>query len=89
MTIKVLHEKCDPKVADNPKLPYNAYLIEYLEGEKTFFDVAIGDKAVDIFDYYYDKSSKFVNMTQSKGLVNPKVWIDPSLPPEPKKNRKK
>ena len=74
--IKVLHEKCDKKLADNPKLPYNAYLIEYKEGEEHFFDIAIGDKAVDIFDYYYDKSSKFVNMVQAKGLVNPRHWVE-------------
>ena len=64
-------------------------MIEYLEGDKTFFDVAIGDKAVDIFDYYYDKSSKFVNMKQSGGLVNPKQWIDPSIPQPPKKKGKR
>ena len=74
--IKVLHGKCDKKLADNPKLPYNAYLIEYKEGEEHFFDIAIGDKAVDIFDYYYDKSSKFVNMVQAKGLVNPRHWVE-------------
>tara|TARA_B100000941_G_scaffold290451_1_gene272503 strand:- start:2148 stop:2393 length:246 start_codon:yes stop_codon:yes gene_type:complete len=74
--INVLHEKCDKKLADDPKLPYNAYLIEYKEGEEHFFDIAIGDKAVDIFDYYYDKSSKFVNMIQAGGLVNPRQWKD-------------
>ena len=74
--IKVLHEKCDKKLADNPKLPYNAYLIEYKEGEEHFFDIAIGDKAVDSFDFYYDKSSKFVNMIQAGGLVNPRNWVD-------------
>ena len=74
--IKVLHEKCDKKLADDPKLPYNAYLIEYKEGEEHFFDIAIGDKAVDLFDHYYDKSSKFVNMVQAKGLVNPRNWVD-------------
>ena len=74
--VKVLHEKCDKKLADNPKLPYNAYLIEYKEGEEHFFDIAIGDKAVDIFDHYYDKSSKFVNMIQAGGLVNHKNWVD-------------
>ena len=74
--IRVLHEKCDKKLADNPKLPYNAYLIEYKEGEEHFFDIAIGDKAVDLFDHYYDKSSKFVNMIQAGGLVNPRNWVD-------------
>ena len=73
---RVLHEKCDKKLADNPKLPYNAYLIEYKEGEEHFFDIAIGDKAVDLFDHYYDKSSKFVNMVQAKGLVNPRNWVE-------------
>jgi len=85
--IKVLHEKCDKKAADNPKLPYNAYLIEYKEGEEHFFDVAIGDKAVDLFDYYYDKSSKFVNMVQAGGLVDPKRWVDPNAPPKKKGKR--
>ena len=74
--IKVLHEKCDKKLADDRKLPYNAYLIEYNEGEEHFFDIAIGDKAVDLFDHYYDKSSKFVNMVQAKGLVNPRNWVE-------------
>ena len=74
--IRVLHEKCDKKLADNPKLPYNAYLIEYKEGEEHFFDIAIGDKAVDLFDHYYDKSSKFVNMVQAKGLVNRRNWVE-------------
>lgn len=74
--IKVLHEKCDKKLADNPKLPYTAYLIEYKEGEEHFFDIAMGDKSVDIFDHYYDKSSKFVNMVQAGGRVNPRNWVD-------------
>ena len=74
--IRVLHEKCDKKLADEPKLPYNAYLIEYKEGEEHFFDIAIGDKAVDLFDHYYDKSSKFVNMVQAKGLGNPRNWVE-------------
>ena len=74
--IKVLHEKCDKKLADAPTLPYNEYLIEYKEGEEHFFDIAIGDKSVDIFDHYYDKSSKFVNMVQAGGRVNPRQWKD-------------
>tara|TARA_R100001463_G_scaffold66592_4_gene120196 strand:+ start:261 stop:527 length:267 start_codon:yes stop_codon:yes gene_type:complete len=88
--MKILHEKCEKKIADDPKLPYTAYLVEYeLEGE-TFYDIAISNKAVEIFDHYYDKSSKFVNMVQAGGKVNPKLWRDPSapLPTPPKKPRK-
>ena len=76
LTLNILKENCDPKKDNNSALPYNAYLIEYKEGEEHFFDIAIGDKAVDIFDHYYDKSSKFVNMVQAKGLVNPRHWVD-------------
>ena len=40
--MKVLHEKCDPKLAENKKLPYTAYLIEYVDKEngedKVFYD---------------------------------------------------
>ena len=25
----ILHEKCDPKLADDTKLPYTAYLVQY------------------------------------------------------------
>ena len=77
--IKVLHEKCDKKLADNPKLPYNAYLIEYKEGEEHFFDIAIGDKAVDIFDHYYDRYKKDLKWyKQTEGRVSPKLWQDPN-----------
>tara|TARA_Y100001963_G_scaffold50671_1_gene70872 strand:- start:7662 stop:7928 length:267 start_codon:yes stop_codon:yes gene_type:complete len=88
--MKILHEKCEKKLADNPKLPYTAYLVEYeLEGE-TFYDIAMSNKTVEIFDHYYDKVSKFVNMTQAGGKVNPKIWRDSSAPAPkpPKKGRK-
>ena len=42
--MKVLHEKCDPKLAEDKKLPYTAYLVEYVDKEngevKTFYDIA-------------------------------------------------
>ena len=31
--MKVLHEKCDPKLAEDKKLPYTAYLVEYVDKE--------------------------------------------------------
>ena len=41
--MKVLHEKCDPKLAESKKLPYTAYLVEYVDKEngedKTFYDI--------------------------------------------------
>jgi len=29
--LKILHENCDPKLAENPKLPYTAYLVTYVK----------------------------------------------------------
>ena len=77
--MKVLHEKCDPKLAEDRKLPYTAYLIEYVDKEngedKTFYDITISQKAVDMFDYYYDKyKTGLKGWKQTMGIVNPKLW---------------
>ena len=51
------------------------------------YDIAIGDKAVDLFDYYYDLYKKdFIKFTQSEGRINPKLWKDPS---QKKKTKRK
>ena len=34
--MRVIHEKCDPKLADDRKLPYTAYLVQYeVDGKET------------------------------------------------------
>ena len=72
---QIIHENCDPKVAQDRSLPYNTFLIEYLVEGKSRFDIASGNSRVDIFDDYWDKySSDFRNMTQTEGRVNPKLW---------------
>ena len=50
--MKVIQEKCDPKAADDRKLPYTAYLIEYKVEGKPTYDIAMGDSQVEIFDNY-------------------------------------
>ena len=60
MSVTVIHEKCDLKVADNKELPYSAYIIQYEHEGTTHHDVAVGDKAVDIFDHYFHYSSTFI-----------------------------
>ncbi len=77
MKIKIIHENCDPDLAMDVSLPYTAYLVEYLKEGVTSYDIAVSSKQVDIFDHYYDKYSSVINMTQSNGKVNPKLWIDP------------
>ena len=75
---KIMFNDCDPEQAKDRSLPYNTYLVEYLQDGMTHFDIASAPKQVDIFDDYWDKyHSDFVNMTQTEGRVNPKLWTDP------------
>jgi len=85
--IKVLKQNCDPKDAEDKSLPYTAYLVEYKQDGKPMYDISLASKCVDLFDYYYDLYKKdFVKFTQSKGIINPKLWNDPT---QPKKQKRK
>ena len=85
MKIKIIHEDCDPSISQDKSLPYTAYLVEYMVDGLTKFDIAISAKQVDIFDHYWDYyRHDFVNMTQTEGRVNPKMWGN-----EPKSKSKK
>ena len=86
--MKVIHEKCEPKAAENRDLPYTAYLIEYnVEGKPTY-DITMGDSQVELFDTYYDKYKKdFVGFKQTEGRIRPNLWR--SAQPTPPKRRKK
>ena len=72
--MKIINENCDPKVAEDPKLPYTAYLIQYADKEVVKYDLTVGDSKVEIFDHYYDKYKNVMQMIQSNGRVNPKLW---------------
>ena len=75
MKIKILFEDCDPSLSQDRSLPYTAYLIEYTVDGMTKFDIAVAPKRVDIFDHYWDHyRHDFVNMTQTEGRVNPKLY---------------
>lgn len=74
-SIKILHQDCDPTLAQDRSLPYTSYLVEYLQDGITKFDIVTSKKKVDIFDHYWDNyRHDFVNMTQSEGRINPKLW---------------
>ena len=75
--MKILHENCDPKLAEDPKLPYTAYLIQYADKEVVKYDLSIGNSKVELFDHYYDKYKNVMNMIQTNGKVNPKLWKQP------------
>jgi hypothetical protein len=77
--IRMIHRDCDPSLAENKNLPYTSFLIEYLQDGMTKFDIASGNKQVDIFDHYWDHyRHDLINMTQTEGRVNPKMWNPPS-----------
>jgi|TARA_B100000035_G_C20936296_1_gene525359 hypothetical protein len=84
--IKILHQDCDPTLADDTSLPQHAYLVEYLVEGLTKFDLVISSKKVDIFDHYWDNYKKDLNnIIQSKGTVSPKVWGGSPTPTKKKK----
>ena len=88
--MKIIHEDCDPELAKNRKLPNNAYLIEYIkEGIKTY-DITMSQKAVDIFDHYYDKYKQdFHWLKQADGQLRPNLWnVEKPKQPENKRRRK-
>jgi hypothetical protein len=73
--IKVINTDCDPTLSEDRSLPSNAYLVEYLQDGITHFDIVTCQKKVEIFDEYYDKYKKdLINITQTEGRINPKLW---------------
>ena len=92
--MKVLHEKCDPKLAEDRKLPYTAYLVEYVDKEngedKVFYDITTCLKQTDMFDYYYDKyKTGLKGWKQAEGRISPKLWDEDMLNPDKKKTSSK
>ena len=73
--MKIIHHDCDPTLSEDRSLPYTAYLIEYRVEGIVHFDITMANKKVEIFDHYYDMYKKdFINMTQTEGRTNPKLW---------------
>ena len=89
--MKLIHEDCDPKGAEDKRLPYTAYLVEYVKDGESHYDVAMANKQSDMFDYYWDKYKEgLIKWTQSKGTLAPARWNDKMIQqPAPKKKRKK
>jgi len=84
--MRILHQNCDPEVANDRELPYNAYLVTYEIDGALAYDLVIPDKQVEIFDYYWDRYREGLKgWKQSEGRVNPKLWGN--KPKEEKKRR--
>jgi hypothetical protein len=73
--MRILHQKCDPKLSDDRSLPYTAYLVEYIDDGELCYDLVIPHSKIEIFDYYWDKYREGLkSFKQSEGRVNPKLW---------------
>jgi hypothetical protein len=84
--IRIIQSDCDPSISEDKSLPTNAFLVEYLQDGCTHFDIVTCQKQVEIFDEYWDKYKKdLINITQSQGRINPKLWGYKA--PEDKKKR--
>lgn len=84
--MKILHQNCDIKLADDRDLPYTAFVVTYEIDGAIAYDIVIPDKQIEIFDYYWDRYKEGLKgWKQSEGRVNPKLWG--YKPKEEKKKR--
>lgn len=75
MKFKIIHQDCDPDLANNKELPTNSFLVEYVLGKSIHYDIVMSNKTVDIFDHYYDTYREdFITFNQTEGRINPKLW---------------
>jgi hypothetical protein len=75
LSIQIIHQNCDPKLAEDKTLPYNAYIVKYYDDEQYNYDIVICNKKADIFDYYWDRYREgLIAFKQTEGRVNPKLW---------------
>jgi len=73
--MKILHEQCDPILANDRSLPYNSYLVVYELDNSVAHDIVTCDKKIEIFDYYWDRyREKFKSFKQTEGRINPRLW---------------
>ena len=90
MSLNIIHEKCDPKAAQDKSLPRNAYLVTYACDDKLLHDVVMADGKVDIFDHYWDKYKEGLqSISYAEGNVKPHMWNENKKKPDKKVTRKK
>jgi hypothetical protein len=75
LSIRILHQNCDPELAEDRTLPYTAYVVQYESEGSVCYDIVIPNKRVDIFDHYWDRYREGLKgFKQTEGRVNPKMW---------------
>jgi hypothetical protein len=84
--MKILHQNCDPELANDRSLPYTAYIVTYEIDGAIVYDIVIPHNKIEIFDFYWDKYREGLKeFKQAEGRVNPKLWG--YKPKEEKKKR--
>jgi len=75
-SVKILHKDCDLSVDNNRSLPYDSYVVTYIQDGRTCYDIVQPRKQIDIFDFYWDNYREDFRppWKQSEGRVNPKQW---------------
>jgi hypothetical protein len=87
LSLKILHENCNPELANDRSLPYTTYLVTYEIDGAIAYDLVMTEKRVDIFDHYWDKYREGLKkFKQTEGRRNPKLWD--INPPQKKKGKK-
>lgn len=83
--MRILHQNCDPELANDRSLPYTAYIVTYEIDGAIAHDIVIVNKKTEIFDYYWDRYREGLkSFKQTEGRVNPRLWGSTS-----KDNKKK
>ena len=87
LSLKILHENCNPELANDRSLSYTTYLVTYEIDGAIAYDLVMTEKRVDIFDHYWDKYREGLKkIKQTEGRRNPKLWD--VHPPVKKKGKK-
>ena len=84
--VRMVHHDCDPILSEDKKLPYTAWLVQYILDAEVHHDIVVSERQVDVFDYYWDRyRDDLVSFVRSEGRVNPRLWSQPSKETKKKK----
>ena len=87
--VQVLHEDCDPTLANDKKLPYSAYIVEYKKEDRIAYDISMASSQVLLFDHYYDKYKKdFKTLNKLQVVSIQHYGIHQKKAKPPKKSKK-
>jgi hypothetical protein len=91
LSVRIWKQDCDPADAQDRKLPVNAYLVAYENGERLCYDVTICGKQSDMFDHYWDRyRDGLKGWKQAEGRVPTRTWMSQQeMNHKPKQTKKR